>query len=78
MLLYFRTYYGEIHPTTGLLYLAIGKIQVYSGKKLKQAIEALKKASSILTITHGEQHSVIIEDLKPLLYQATVVDFNES
>ncbi|KAF3430778.1 hypothetical protein E2986_00344 [Frieseomelitta varia] len=74
----YLTYYGEIHPTTGLLYLAIGKIQVYSGKKLKQAIEALKKASSILTITHGEQHSVIIEDLKPLLYQATVVDFNES
>lgn len=63
-------YYGEIHPLTGLLYLMIGKIQLYL-EKPKQALEALKKASEILAITHGEQHTLIRENLKPLLYQAT-------
>lgn len=73
----YLTYYGEFHPSTGILYLSIGKLQVYL-KKLKQAIETLRKASAILTITHGEQHTVIEHNLKPLLYQATVEEFNES
>lgn len=73
----YLTYYGEIHPSTGILYLSIGKLEVYL-KKLKQAIKTLRKASLILTITHGAQHSVIVENLKPLLYQATIEDFSES
>ncbi|XP_043795261.1 histone-lysine N-methyltransferase SMYD3 isoform X1 [Apis laboriosa] len=73
----YLTYYGEFHPSTGILYLSIGKLQVYL-KKLKQAIETLRKANAILTITHGEQHTVIEHNLKPLLYQATVEEFNES
>nr|XP_034194317.1 histone-lysine N-methyltransferase SMYD3 isoform X2 [Osmia lignaria] len=67
----YLVYYGEIHPLTGLLYLMIGKIQLYL-EKPKQALEALKKANGILAITHGEQHTLIRENLKPLLYQAII------
>ncbi|XP_017887252.1 histone-lysine N-methyltransferase SMYD3 isoform X2 [Ceratina calcarata] len=67
----YLTYYGEIHPLTGILYIMIGKIQLYL-EKPNQALETLKKASSIVTITHGDQHTLIRENLKPLLYQATM------
>lgn len=66
-----RVYNGEMHPLTGLLYLMMGKIQFHLGK-LKQALEALEKANMILTITHGDKHSVMKEELRPLLYQATM------
>ncbi|XP_070171664.1 histone-lysine N-methyltransferase SMYD3 isoform X2 [Polyergus mexicanus] len=62
-------YYGEIHPLTGLLYLTIGKIQLHL-EKSKEALKVLKKASEVLMITHGDQHSLMKEELKPLLYQA--------
>lgn len=48
-----------------------GKIQLYL-EKPKQALEILKKANSVLMITHGEKHTLIQEHLKPLLYQASV------
>lgn len=64
-------YYGEIHALTGLLYLTIGKIQLHLGKS-KQAFEMLKKANAVLMITHGDKHSLVREELKPLLYQATM------
>lgn len=66
----YLVYYGEIHPLTGILLLMTGKIQLYL-EKPKQALEVLKKANSILAITHGEQHTLVRENLKPLLYQAT-------
>lgn len=64
-------YYGEIHPLTGLLYLMIGKIQLHLGKS-KEARKMLTTASSVLMITHGEKHSLVREELRPLIYQATV------
>nr|XP_012152302.1 PREDICTED: histone-lysine N-methyltransferase SMYD3 isoform X1 [Megachile rotundata]XP_012152303.1 PREDICTED: histone-lysine N-methyltransferase SMYD3 isoform X1 [Megachile rotundata] len=66
----YLVYYGEVHPLTGILLLMTGKIQLYL-EKPKQALEALRKANSILAITHGEQHTLVRENLKPLLYQAT-------
>lgn len=68
-MLFTRLYYKEVHPLTGLLYLMMGKIQLHLGK-FKQALEVLKKASAVLTITHGDKHSVVREELQPLLYQA--------
>ncbi|XP_033321776.2 SET and MYND domain containing, class 3 isoform X1 [Megalopta genalis] len=65
----YLTYYGEIHPLTGILYLMMGKIQLYV-EKSKQALETLKIAKSILIITHGEKHTLVRESLKPLLHQA--------
>lgn len=69
MFLFIRLYYGEVHPLTGLLYLMTGKIQLHL-RKLKQALEILKKASAVLTITHSDKHSVMREEMRPLLYQA--------
>lgn len=62
-------YYGEIYPLTGLLYLTIGKIQLYLGKP-KEALKMLNQASSVLMITHGDKHSLVREELRPLLHQA--------
>ncbi|XP_012251505.2 histone-lysine N-methyltransferase SMYD3 isoform X2 [Athalia rosae] len=62
-------YYGNLHPLTGLLYLKLGKIQLYLGKSL-EAVDTLKTAESVLNITHGEQHSLVKDHLRPLLYQA--------
>lgn len=38
--------------------------------KIKKAYETLKISRSILLITHGEKHSVLMENLIPLLSQA--------
>ncbi|XP_043491956.1 histone-lysine N-methyltransferase SMYD3 isoform X2 [Polistes fuscatus] len=62
-------YYGERYPLTGLLYLMIGRIQLHLNKA-KQAYDALRKAHSLLTITHGERSTLMSENLKPLLYKA--------
>ncbi|XP_011704687.1 PREDICTED: histone-lysine N-methyltransferase SMYD3 isoform X2 [Wasmannia auropunctata] len=64
-------YYGEIHPLTGLLYLTTGKIQLHLGKP-KEALRALNKANTVLMITHGDKHSLVKEELRPLLYQAVM------
>ncbi|XP_014611358.1 PREDICTED: histone-lysine N-methyltransferase SMYD3 isoform X1 [Polistes canadensis] len=62
-------YYGERYPLTGLLYLMIGRVQLYLNKA-KLAYDALRKAHSLLTITHGERSTLMTENLKPLLYKA--------
>lgn len=69
-------YYGEIHPLTGLLYLTTGKIQLHLDKS-KEALKVLEKASKVLMITHGDKHSLVREELKPLLYQA-IMESNEN
>ncbi|XP_032677020.1 histone-lysine N-methyltransferase SMYD3 isoform X2 [Odontomachus brunneus] len=70
-------YYGEMHPLTGLLYLIMGKIKLHL-RKLKQALEVLKKASAVLMITHGDKHTVVREELRPLLYQAIMEATNSN
>ena len=47
----------------------MGKIQLHL-EKIKEALESLKLANSILLITHGEKHSLVRENLRPLLSQA--------
>ncbi|KAL6260690.1 hypothetical protein P5V15_008213 [Pogonomyrmex californicus] len=64
-------YLGEVHPLTGWLYLMIGKVQFYL-EKSKEALKALNKANMILMITHGDKHSLVREELQPLLCQATM------
>ncbi|OAD56993.1 SET and MYND domain-containing protein 3, partial [Eufriesea mexicana] len=58
----YLTYYGKIHPVTGLLILTTADIKLNMNES-KEAIELIKKASVILKITHGEQHSIIKEYL---------------
>ncbi|XP_014214307.1 histone-lysine N-methyltransferase SMYD3 [Copidosoma floridanum] len=62
-------YYGEFHPLTGILYLMLGKIQLHL-EKAKPALEMLNKAEKIIKITHGDNHSLFRDNLRPLLCQA--------
>lgn len=50
---------------TRLLLLTAANIKLCVNKP-KQAIELIKRASLVLTITRGEQHSLLQEYLKPL------------
>ncbi|XP_017470648.1 PREDICTED: histone-lysine N-methyltransferase SMYD3 isoform X1 [Rhagoletis zephyria] len=65
----FRKYLGDWHPLLGLLYLKIGKIQLYENY-LPEAVNSLKEAQKILQVTHGRDHSLLREQLSPLLTQA--------
>ncbi|XP_054728813.1 histone-lysine N-methyltransferase SMYD3 [Anastrepha obliqua] len=65
----FRKYYGDWHPLLGLLYLKIGKIQLYECQ-LAEAVKNLKEAQKILQVTHGRDHSLLREQLQSLLAQS--------
>lgn len=65
----FRKYYGDWHPLLGMLHLKMGKIQLYKSQ-LTAAINNLKEAQKILQITHGRDHSLLREQLQPMLAQA--------
>ncbi|XP_025986254.2 histone-lysine N-methyltransferase ASHR1 isoform X2 [Solenopsis invicta] len=65
----YSLYHGEIYLETGLLYLETGNIQLKL-KKPKEALETLNKAKMVLTITHGDEHPLVREELKLLLNEA--------
>lgn len=62
-------YYGDWNPLLGLLYLKLAKIQLHECW-LKEAIQNFQEARKILEITHGRDHSLILNQLKPLMLQA--------
>ncbi|XP_012275467.1 histone-lysine N-methyltransferase SMYD3 isoform X2 [Orussus abietinus] len=64
-------YYREVDPLTGLLYLLLGKIQLHL-EKPKKALISLRKAESILSITHGKRHMLMTEKFLPLFQQAVM------
>ncbi|KAG7197842.1 hypothetical protein KM043_001654 [Ampulex compressa] len=68
-------YYGELYPLTGLLYLTIGKVQLFLGM-VKSALDTLQNASKILTITNGDGHPIVQDYLKPLLHRAMMEERN--
>lgn len=61
-------YYGDYHPLTGLLHLKLGKILVLQDRT-DSALDHLKKAYEILSVTHGRHSSLFKEELRPLLEQ---------
>uniref|UniRef100_A0A1I8MCF8 MYND-type domain-containing protein n=2 Tax=Musca domestica TaxID=7370 RepID=A0A1I8MCF8_MUSDO len=65
----FRKYHGDWNPLLGLLYLKLAKIQHHESY-LKECIENFQEAHKILEVTHGRDHSLIQNQLKPLLLQA--------
>ncbi|XP_077298289.1 SET and MYND domain containing, class 3 isoform X2 [Arctopsyche grandis] len=67
----FKNYYGERHPLFGLLYMKLGKLQLFTCKP-KEARISLEKASDILKITHGQQHTLWKDVLVPLLMQCSL------
>lgn len=68
-LFFYRKYNGDFNPLLGLLYMKVGKIQLFKGQS-KEALHNLNKASEILKITHGEDHHLYRVELVPMLIQA--------
>ncbi|XP_036143556.1 histone-lysine N-methyltransferase SMYD3 [Monomorium pharaonis] len=65
-------YYGEVHPSTGLLYFTMAEIQLRL-QKPNEALQLLDKAGTILKITHGDEHSLVKDKLNFLIYIATMM-----
>lgn len=64
----FRKYNGDLNPLLGILYMKVGKINLYLDN-ITNASKWLREAESILKITHGESHSLYKEQLIPILRQ---------
>lgn len=69
----FKKYNGDLNPLLGLLYMKIGKIQLYQEQMTNDAVNTLKNAANILKITHGDKHSLFKDQLIPLLMEASAV-----
>ncbi|EDW06155.1 histone-lysine N-methyltransferase SMYD3 [Drosophila mojavensis] len=65
----FAKYHGEWNPLLGLLQLKLGKIELYE-RNYKQALQHLQEAQRILNVTHGRDHRLLLEQLRPLMLQA--------
>lgn len=66
-----RKYNGDFNPLLGLLYMKVGKIQLFK-QQCKEALHNLNKASDILRVTHGDDHKLYRTELVPMLIQAAV------
>ncbi|ELU10312.1 hypothetical protein CAPTEDRAFT_158133 [Capitella teleta] len=62
----YRFYYGELHPSVGILLFKIGKILSYLADR--EALQFLKQAATVLRVTHGDDHS-LYKDLAQLIDQ---------
>lgn len=67
----FKRYCGEFNPLLGLIYMKLGKILLLRNQR-KEALHNLQKASDIIKISHGQQHSLYQSHLVPLLMDASV------
>ncbi|XP_066978743.1 histone-lysine N-methyltransferase SMYD3-like isoform X1 [Macrobrachium rosenbergii] len=73
-----RYYYGENHPTFGLMLLKLGKVTCYIGK-LEKSMKFLRDAEGILRISHGTYHPVYKDQLRPLMEQTQAeIDFKRA
>lgn len=65
MILFFsRLYYGECHPSLGILYMKLFKLCCIV-ENVETAVKYLKIGMSILKITHGEDHSLYKNEVIP-------------
>ncbi|KAK3085450.1 hypothetical protein FSP39_003553 [Pinctada imbricata] len=63
----YRQYYPSFSPILGVQYMKIGKLQLYL-QRFQDALNSLKKAESIISVTHGKDHSLYVE-LAEMLHQ---------
>ncbi|XP_068204063.1 histone-lysine N-methyltransferase SMYD3-like isoform X2 [Palaemon carinicauda] len=63
-----RYHYGENYPAYALMLLKLGKVTCYTGK-LEMGMKLLRAAEPILRISHGTNHPVYKDQLKPLIEQ---------
>ncbi|XP_050441460.1 histone-lysine N-methyltransferase SMYD3 [Adelges cooleyi] len=60
----YKSYYGEYHPSLGILYMKLFKLSSIV-ENAETAVKYLKKGSSILKVTHGEDHSLYRNEVIP-------------
>ncbi|XP_015041837.1 histone-lysine N-methyltransferase SMYD3 isoform X1 [Drosophila pseudoobscura] len=65
----FQMYHGQWNPLVGLLHMKLGKIQLFE-RHHKEASHHLEEAQRILSVTHGRDHRLLVEQLYPLIFQA--------
>ncbi|XP_062140263.1 histone-lysine N-methyltransferase SMYD3 [Drosophila sulfurigaster albostrigata] len=65
----FAEYHGAWNPLLGLLHMKLGKIQLFE-RRYKEAVHHLQEAQRILTVTHGRDHRLLLDQLRPLMLQA--------
>ncbi|XP_001995690.2 histone-lysine N-methyltransferase SMYD3-like [Drosophila grimshawi] len=65
----FGKYHGAWNPLVGLLHMKLGKIQLYE-RNYKLAVHHLQEAQRILSVTHGHDHRLLVDQLRPLMLQA--------
>lgn len=66
---FLRKYYGDWNPLLGILFLKLGKIQLYADLYI-DSMQNFARAEDILKITHGRGHSIIINQLRPMMVDA--------
>lgn len=66
MFFFFRIFYGECHPSLGILYMKLFKLCSIV-ENSDSALKYLKKGVSILKVTHGEDHSLFKNEILPCL-----------
>ncbi|XP_015262358.1 PREDICTED: histone-lysine N-methyltransferase SMYD3-like [Gekko japonicus] len=54
----YRFYYSGFHPLRAVQLMRVAKLQ-YSQDMFPQALETLKQAYDIMTVTHGAEHSLV-------------------
>lgn len=62
-------YFGEWNPLLGILYLKLGKLQL-NAELFEDSAKNLKQAEKILKVTHGIDHPIMNEHLRPMMMQA--------
>lgn len=61
----YRLYYAGFHPVRAVQLMRVGKLQSHQ-EMLREALETLKQAFEIMKVTHGGEHSLML-DLKQML-----------
>lgn len=65
----YRRYNGNYHAFLGVNLMKIGKMELLLDRPVN-ALQHLKESATILKVTHGENHSIYVRQLVPLLHQA--------
>lgn len=60
----YRVYYGECHPSLGILYMKLFKLCTIV-ENSESAVKYLKEGMDILKVTHGENHSLYQNEVVP-------------
>ncbi|XP_050519969.1 histone-lysine N-methyltransferase SMYD3 isoform X2 [Daktulosphaira vitifoliae] len=69
----YKVYYGNYHPSLGILLMKLFKLCSIV-ENAETAVQYLKKGMSVLKITHGEDHSLYINEVVPYSKERLNID----